>query len=162
MCASRQTSRRIGLADRRRGVQIFTLLGGQTQTNREAGKLWNEKADTQTRMQTDTMKDTQMERNGGGFWGPLSTLSILGRCCSTLLLFQSHTAKRSSAYPGMPGWVPSGNMEKQHAAFECFYSLTHAHTQSTEHTQNRKKQKVNADICYWLEFRQIYLQHVRT
>lgn len=132
-----QLDERIGLADRLGGVQICRPLGGQTQTNREASKLWNEKADTQTSKQTGTMKDTQAERMVGIFTQHLMTvllyfafLSVIRHtlsCTHTHAYRHRHTAKQSSAYPGMPGWVPSGAREKQHAAFECLHTDTHTH-----------------------------------
>lgn len=55
--------------------------------------------------------------------GPGHTLS----CMHTHAYRHRHRAKQSSAYPGMPGWVPPVAREEQHAAFERLHTDTHTH-----------------------------------
>ena len=155
-----QLDERIGLADRLGGVQICRPLGGQTQTNREASKLWNEKADTQTSKQTGTMKDTQAERNIHPASYDGIALLCFSLCHQTHSLMHAHTCLQththSQAIQCLPRHARLSAIRSQGEAACSFWVLTHRHA----HTR-KEKVRESTDICYWLEFRRIYFCHAR-
>lgn len=147
--ACKQSDRHIRLADRLGGVQICRPLGGQThkQTERRANFEMKRQIHRQVSKQAQWKTHRQRERGlemGGIFTQHLMMVLLYFAFLSVISLTRvkhthayrhRHTAKQSSAYPGMPGWVPSGAREKQHAASECLHTDMYIHT----HTNRKKK-----------------------